>query len=174
MVNAPPQTDQLLDTASQSLFLLGRLFSRQSLRERMSQAEEVPELSHILIVQALELATDSDQEMTVGDLARQLGIDPSTASRLVAQALKAGYVARLASQRDGRAVVMALTPEGSRLATQARAWQRKIFEQLTQEWSPGERQDFARLFVRFTSAVAASCREEAGLMGRTPDDAPDE
>ncbi|WP_408907435.1 MarR family transcriptional regulator [Streptomyces albidoflavus] len=40
--------------------------------------------------------------MTVGFFADRLAVDPSRASRIVAEAVKSGFVRRVASQEDGR------------------------------------------------------------------------
>src|SRR5688572_4163351 len=100
MAKKASESEALLDAAGASLFLLGRLFGRQGLREKLADGERAVELSHILVVQALAAAECEDRQLTVGELARVLGIDPSTASRLVSQAHKAGYLSRQAAQAD--------------------------------------------------------------------------
>lgn len=146
----------VLDQASQALFNLGRLFSKPLSPHRPAESGgRAVELSRILVVQAIEAgSTGPDREMTVGTVAARLEIDPSTASRLVAETIRDGYLARTASQTDARRVPLTLTAAGRALATDARRYQRAVFEQVTRDWSDEERREFARLFVRFAAAVA--------------------
>lgn len=154
-INQQP-SDNPIAAASRHLFLLGRMFSRQSLREKLADSDKAapqPELSQILIVQQLEAAKQFGRQLSVGELGRELNIDPSTASRLSAQSLKAGYIERVVDQQDARASRLRLTQAGSLLASQAQAWQQAVFLDLTQDWSEAERLSFATQFIRFSAAL---------------------
>ena len=146
----------LLDSAGQALFRLGRLLTRQPLHQALAQRTcHAVERSRILVVQAIEVGPSApDEEVTVGTVAERLGVDPSTASRLVAEALRDGYLARDASPADARRARLALTDAGRALAGDARRYQRAVFERVTRDWTEQERHEFARLFVRFADAVA--------------------
>jgi DNA-binding MarR family transcriptional regulator len=148
---AAPST---LDAAAQALFRLGRLFGRRSLAQTLAdQRGHAPELSRVLVAQALA-DDDADRgESTVGLVAERLGVEPSTASRLVADAVRDGYVARATSTLDSRRVRLALTADGVALAEAARRYQRRVFDEVTQGWPDHEREEFARLFLRFAAAV---------------------
>jgi DNA-binding MarR family transcriptional regulator len=149
--------DALLDDASIALFRLGRVFSRQPDATRWREHGARPvELSRIMVVQAMEYRAVEDDEITVGTVAEQLGIDPSTASRLVADAVADGYVERIASARDARRASLALTPRGHDLARDARRYQRSVWDSLTRDWTPEERRIFARLFIRFAHTIGES------------------
>lgn len=93
-------------------------------------------------------------DVTVGRIADRLGIDPSRASRLVAAAIRAGHLARVASQADGRRVGIALTDSGRAIAEAAHGSRRAFYDRLMRDWSDRDRQDFARLLTRFTDALA--------------------
>lgn len=112
----------------------------------------------MLVVQAVE--TLGAGEATVGTVAQQLGVDPSTASRLVAETLREGYLARLPSRADGRRAVLGLTDTGRELAEAARQYQRSVLERATRGWQGQERETFARLFVAFMKAVTERPDEE--------------
>jgi DNA-binding MarR family transcriptional regulator len=137
------------------------VFSRSSLHQQLAaRTEHGAELSHIFVVQAVEPRPgETEPEVTVGVVAERLGVDPSTASRLVAESLRAGYLARTASPADGRRARLALTDAGRTLVADARRYQRSVFERATRDWSERERQEFARLFVEFADAVAAAVAE---------------
>jgi DNA-binding MarR family transcriptional regulator len=146
----------VFDEAGRALFRLGRVFARMPRRDLLDPPGlREPDLSAILLVQAVEDAEAAGEEATVGALAAKLGVDPSTASRLVAQAVRGWYLRRVARQEDGRAVVLALTDAGRDLAAGAARYQRAVFEEATGGWSPADRATFARLFVRFAGGVAA-------------------
>ncbi|HEV8653845.1 MAG TPA: MarR family winged helix-turn-helix transcriptional regulator [Actinomycetes bacterium] len=111
-------------------------------------------LAHVGVVDAVEEGPDHPgQEVTVGAVAERLGIDPSRASRLVADAIQAGYVLRVASQTDGRRIRLELTDPGRELARTVHRHRQAFFADLTHDWTEQERADFARLLTRFTDAL---------------------
>lgn len=151
---APNTTDRssIMGEAGKALFRLGRFFGRQALPQSLARrTESGVELSQILAVQAVEAGLEADQEVTVGTVAQHLGLDPSTASRVVADAVRDGLLARAASQADGRRSLLELTEDGRNLAAAACGYQRSVFETVTANWTEAERQEFARLFVRFVA-----------------------
>jgi DNA-binding MarR family transcriptional regulator len=148
----------VLDDAGRALFRLGRMFDRQRVRKVLARgSERSVELSRIFAVQAVEagLAEPGD-EVTVGAVAERLGIDQSTASRLVAETIREGYLSRAASEADGRRIRLELTEAGRKLAGDARRYQRSVFEDLTRDWPAHEREEFARLLAKFADSVARS------------------
>jgi DNA-binding MarR family transcriptional regulator len=154
-------TESALDAAGQALFRLGRLFGRQPLADLLAARTGHPvELSRVLVVQAVADAGaladggDDQDDVTVGVVAERLGIDPSTASRLVAETVREGYLIRSASARDGRRACLQLSEAGRALDASSRRYQRAVFEKATDGWSDPDRLAFARLFVRFAQAIA--------------------
>ncbi len=165
LVDEGPQADDqaTLDEAGQALFRLGRLFARQPMSQIVAgRAGHAIDLSRVVVVQAVEAGpVEPGQGVTVGLVADRLGIDPSTASRLVAETGSAGYLARVASPADARRVHLELTDAGRLLSAQARRYQRGVFEHVTREWSDQERHAFAELLSRFVDAVADAYRSQA-------------
>lgn len=100
----------------------------------------------------LERSQDPDAEITVGGVAEHLCVDPSVASRMVTDNIKAGYLVRVPSQQDGRRAVLRLSAEGEELMTRYRAHQRRAYEQITADWPERDRLDFARLMLRYVDA----------------------
>lgn len=96
-----------------------------------------------------------DDEITVGDVAERLGIDPSVASRMVSDCIGAGYLERAASQRDGRRTVLRLSAEGTATLARFRQHQRSAFEYITRDWPAPERLEFARLLLKYVDAIDA-------------------
>ena len=151
-----PADAAALDEAGQALFRLGRLFTRPPQHQApQGPAGQPVELSRILVVQAIAAGPDDPgQELTIGTVAARLDIDPSTASRLVAETIRDGYLARTPSPADARRVRLELTAAGRALDADARRYQRAVFDRITQDWSDEERREFARLFIKFAAAVA--------------------
>ena len=131
---------------SQTRRALGRLMERETGRRLAT--------SHVFVVDALEDATeDGDEQPTVRTVAARLGVDPSRASRMVAAAVKAGYVKRVASQKDGRSILLCLSKKGFRCAREARAFRTAFFSRLMENWPDRDCRDFARLLTRFTQPI---------------------
>lgn len=157
--SAIPETTAI-DDASRSLFRLGRAFGRLPRRDLLEEgAGRIPELSAIFVVQAVEAGEAAGGEVTIGDVAARLGVDPSTASRLVAQTVEAGYLRRIPAQSDRRATALELTEEGRALGKDAARFQRAVFDAATTGWPDEERQAFARLFVRFADAIVPALND---------------
>jgi DNA-binding MarR family transcriptional regulator len=122
-------------------------------------ADPAPDPGLDQAIDAVEEGPDgTGHEVTVGVVAERLGVDPSRASRLVARAIAAGYLTRIASQADGRRIGLELTPEGRRRADRVRRSREAVFARAMRDWSDREREDFARLLTRFTEALAEVTR----------------
>jgi len=93
-------------------------------------------------------------EVTVGTIAERLTVDPSRASRIVADAVAKGIVRRVASQVDARRICLELTETGLRhsLAIRKYKWQR--FSEALGHWPEEDLVRFAELFARFSNWVA--------------------
>jgi DNA-binding MarR family transcriptional regulator len=111
-------------------------------------------LSRSFVVDALEEGPDrSASELTVGVVAERMGIDPSRASRMVAEAIDAGDVVRVASQSDGRRITLELTMQGRELAREARRFRLKFFDRAMAGWSAQEREQLSRLLTKFIDGL---------------------
>ena len=73
------------------------------------------------------------------ELAAELGIDKSNVTRLVQRLRKQGRVEQVASQEDGRARLLRLTPKGRRLAETTERASRQRFEVLLEGIPPAVR-----------------------------------
>jgi DNA-binding MarR family transcriptional regulator len=68
------------------------------------------------LTQLRVLAILRDREPTMAELATHLGLERSSVSGLIDRAVRRGLVRRDASNEDGRAVRVSLTPDGRRFA----------------------------------------------------------
>jgi DNA-binding MarR family transcriptional regulator len=113
------------------------------------------------ILAALEGCSAHSGEATVGFIAERLNVDPSRASRIVADAVDKGIVRRAASQSDSRRIVLELTDTGRTHAQEIRRYKWKIFADALGEWPEEDLVTFAKLFQRFSGWVAEA-KEKAG------------
>ncbi|MBG0563717.1 MarR family winged helix-turn-helix transcriptional regulator [Actinoplanes aureus] len=118
----------------QVLFAFVRHWSRRS-----SEAEQG---RLVLVTEAVHSLTRRGIEATVNAVAHEIGIDQSGASRLIKSAAEAGYLTMRASASDGRRRWATVTPAGHTMLSQAHEWQERVFDRLTETWSPRRRSDF--------------------------------
>lgn len=137
------------------LFDLGRSFARLPSIPSGDDDGGAARRSSVQVCLAVVSGQDAGVDVTVGWLAGALGIEASTASRLVTQAVAAQLVRSSPAPSDRRRLVLDLTASGIRLAHDARQYQRQVFEEVTSDWDSGEREAFARRFVGFAAAVIA-------------------
>jgi MarR family transcriptional regulator, 2-MHQ and catechol-resistance regulon repressor len=90
----------------------------------------------------------------LNELAAELYLDKSTASRVVAALERKRYAARAPHPADGRAVVLTATPTGRRLYERIRADLIAEAEDLLEDFEPEVRQAAARLLLRLARAAA--------------------
>ena len=141
--------------AGNALFRLVRIFSRYPMRDQlMEHTAQSIDLSRILVTEAVAIASEKPEpEVTVGVVAERLDIEPSTASRLVAETISAGYLARMPSLTDSRKIHLQLTDAGRELVVNAHSYQKEVFEFFTHDWTEAEREELARLLIKFVTSV---------------------
>lgn len=143
-------TDPELVEIERAMVRLRRSMGRRTLGRAL--ADRGVEFAVFGVVDAVEQGPDpSGDEVGVGQVGERLGIDPSRASRLVAQAVRAGYVRRVASQSDGRRIGLRLTDAGRELAESAHATRREYLAGFMSGWPADDRREFARLLTKFTA-----------------------
>ncbi|WSN66197.1 MarR family transcriptional regulator [Streptomyces sp. NBC_01361] len=98
---------------------------------------------------------DKEGPMGVKALAASMGIDSSTVTRQVAPLVDTGLVKRTSHPEDGRAVVLQLSPRGLARLDEVRTSRQSLMAELTQEWTPQEREQFCTLLTRFNTALSA-------------------
>jgi DNA-binding MarR family transcriptional regulator len=135
-----------------ALFRLVRFWSRRwPLRVSEELTGEQRRLQDIQVLEAVDAAPGA--EVSVADVAHQLGIDRSGASRFVADAVEHGYLRRAAAAGDARRAVLTVTPAGRELLDGARAWQERVFAELTAHWPAADAAAFARHLRRLAAEL---------------------
>ena len=90
----------------------------------------------------------------LNELAAELYLDKSTASRVVGTLERKGYVTRGPHPRDGRAIVLRVTASGRRLHDRIRADLVSEARALLRDFEPGVREAAPRLIRRLARAAA--------------------
>src|SRR4051812_26874943 len=124
---------------------------RQTRRALARRAEYDPAAYDVLDV--VEAAEHDQREATVTTVAAALAVDQPRASKLVAKAVAAGLVERVADQRDGRRALLVRTERGRAASEEVHQARQAAFGRAMSDWTPGERAEFARLLARFVGAL---------------------
>ena len=103
----------------------------------------------VMVTEAV-LARSARGAVTINDVADELGIDPSGASRLVARAVDGGYLEKARTATDARHRVIVVTAAGHELLRAAHVWQEAVFAELTADWPAADVDRFHVLMRRLT------------------------
>jgi DNA-binding MarR family transcriptional regulator len=140
----------------ENILLIGRVMTRMRLMTgrrmigRLAIQNVAPglELSHLDVLDAVRRA-EVTGEVTVGAIADIMRIDPSRASRIVAEMVSRGVLRRKASQADARRIVVVLTALGQRLVSEIQAQKLSVIEGIVADWPAEDIAAFSRLFDQF-------------------------
>jgi len=127
-----------------ALFQLVRFWSR---RWAVSDGGQV---GHILVLEAIDAAAARGSAL-ITDVAVELGLDRSNASRMLAAAVSAGLVTKVVAPDDARRTLLGITPDGARLLAAARAWQEETFVRLVADWPVADVRRFAGYLMRLAT-----------------------
>ena len=148
--NSRYAAQQSAECGGPALFQLVRFWSRRWLRDDHARPDD-----HALDILVLEAADAALRTGTasVADIAGQLGIDHSGASRLIASAERQGYLLRHTDKADARRVELKVTRKGRALLSAARRWQSATFRELVADWDPADVDAFATYLAGFANRV---------------------
>ncbi|MFJ2033423.1 MarR family winged helix-turn-helix transcriptional regulator [Streptosporangium sp. NPDC087985] len=136
-----------------ALFRLRRIWARPLRARRPGDPHRPVQLSNVMVVHAVHKLSLDVPEVTVGAVAEQLDVDPSTASRLVNDAIGAGFVEREESEVDARRARLVLSERGHRVLEVVIHHRRIYLDGLIADWDEADREVFARLLTRFAEAA---------------------
>jgi DNA-binding MarR family transcriptional regulator len=123
--------------------ILRRDFGRQVL----AKLDPTLEVAHLDVIGAIGHNPVWDtggvaEEVTVGLIAQRLGIDPSRASRVVADVVDRGYARR---------ICLELTAKGEKFGEAVRQNKWNLFARALGQWNEADLITFANLFERFSN-----------------------
>ncbi|MFG2194360.1 MarR family winged helix-turn-helix transcriptional regulator [Streptomyces sp. NPDC048639] len=155
-----PVDETVLTAVEAAMIRIRRRQSRRSLaRPVMKGLAEPVDLNTLAVVDAVDEGADErGRDVTVGFVADRLAIDPSRASRIVADAVRSGFVRRVASQEDGRRSCLELTSTGEEAVTAAHRTRQDFYSHVLEGWDPDEQQEFARLLTKFVRSLDDAAR----------------
>ncbi|MFJ3904249.1 MarR family winged helix-turn-helix transcriptional regulator [Streptomyces sp. NPDC090025] len=145
----------VLDAVESAMIRIRRRQSRRSLaRPVVMGLTEPVDLNTLAVVDAVDEGAGEDgRDVTVGFVADRLAIDPSRASRIVAEAVRSGFVRRVASQEDGRRSCLELTEVGREAVTAAHRTRQGFYSVVLGDWDADDQRDFARLLTKFVHSL---------------------
>jgi DNA-binding MarR family transcriptional regulator len=151
------QLSRLADELSRCWRELGRTLTSRRLVASLqpSQARLTPTKLHALDVLA------EQGGCRIGDLARRLGLDDTTATRLVDRLEAADLAARKAEEGDRRATVVVLTAAGEKLVRQTQERRRTFFRDVLGALEPDEQDELVRLTAKAAEALQTRTEELA-------------
>ncbi|WP_407566018.1 MarR family winged helix-turn-helix transcriptional regulator [Streptomyces sp. 184] len=85
-------------------------------------------------------------------LAQQLGVNPSTAMRMVDRLITAGLISRQVNPSDRRETVLRLTPAGLRIVDEVTARRRDEIAAVVERMAPQQREALVAALTAFTDA----------------------
>ncbi|WP_240687290.1 MarR family winged helix-turn-helix transcriptional regulator [Amycolatopsis suaedae] len=139
------------------MFRLVRYWSRRwapEVVERLYEgAPPAWTVQNLYVIEAISSATRVNDEVTVADVARQLGLDRSVASRMITDAVSDGFVTRETSTQDARRARLLLTGEAERFLAATHRHQREAFNALVADWPAEDRRRFAGYLRRLARQV---------------------
>ncbi|MDF5758724.1 MarR family winged helix-turn-helix transcriptional regulator [Spongiactinospora sp. TRM90649] len=146
-----------------ALFRLRRMWARPLRPRKVGDPARPIQMSNVMVVGAVSRLERECSEVTVGGVAEHMDVDPSTASRLVNDAIAAGFVERAASNVDARRVRLVPSEAGRRVLDAVTRHRRGYLDSLMADWSQDDRETFARLITRLAEASVASPADLARL-----------
>ena len=109
----------------------------------------------------------------VRTLAEAMHADPSTVSRQVSELVDLGLVRREADPNDGRATLLAITPQGTAALEDLRRRRRSVMASVLSDWPDDEIDQLSHLLHAFSAAVGSFTRDDGAPRTAVPDSAPD-
>ncbi len=146
MITTP--TDQGLERFQRAMAGLFRHGTLQRLHEQVSTAAGIDcERASFLVMRRVI----SEGPIRVTDLARDLGLDPSTISRHLRAIEARGWVKRLPDTVDRRATLVAATDDGESVVARMEAERRRLLAQVLTDWDDHDRELLFDLTERFAA-----------------------
>ena len=108
---------------------------------------------------------NADDETMVSTIAERLHIDPSRASRLVAEMVNAGYARRAVSQKDARRTILELTPAGEAVVEGVRGYKWLLLGEFFSEWPKEDIAAFVPMLERYSNWFNSSELAEEKFSG---------
>lgn len=136
-----------------------RMWEREEFRgkvlEDLSDTLEPALLQGLISVARIQGGIGRPEPMspTVGLVAEMMQVDPSRASRIVADIVSRGYVERGVAQDDARKSVLLVTPKGYGFLGEFMRSKWTLMMQAFEGWTEDEIETFSTLFQRYVRSI---------------------
>lgn len=141
-----------IDSANSIARSLASLRRRQ---QRSALAGTTP-IEQIYASEVADVVQDRTELTTVGDIARELTLDPSQASRRVRSAVEFGLVTRISVQHDGRLSGLQLTVDGNNLLGRIQERRGELIQEATKSWTSADQARLAHLLDRLVHDLGSN------------------
>ncbi len=136
-----------------------RHYSRQAVRLLGMLDKQCGDVA-LTPVQAHALGEIQLQPLTINQLAQQLNVDKSNASRTVTGLLKLGLVESIENPKDKRSQLVALTEQGQQALSQLDQQQNSFFEQLLTQLDDSEQEQIKLGLETYLKGLTKVCQAE--------------
>lgn len=99
----------------------------------------------------LTVLYESNEKLTMGQIAKKIGKDKSTVTPLIEKLLKLGYIKKLRSEDDKRITYIVLTKKGKLLETKFNAISTQVYETAYKNFSQEEKELFLKLLKKLNN-----------------------
>lgn len=157
--------ENIIRDIERAMSRIARSMGRRDLGRQIERAlGSRVDVSFLQAIGAVDELTGGDEAPTIKDIARFLDVHHSRASRLVRDAIRSGFLMRLASQEDARKSPLALSEKGREIAGAIHAARARHFAARLHDFSRSDRRDLARLLEKFvkTDSTAHGKKERDG------------
>lgn len=142
------EDSQAVAAVERAMVAIRRSQSRRAIQRLAGGGHPDPAL--FAVIDAVE---EGPEAATVSSVADRMGVDQPRASRLVARAVDAGLLRRVADPADGRRSTLELTDLGVEQAAQVHRFRREVFGTAMRDWPEHDQREFARLLGDFVEAL---------------------
>ncbi|MFZ3521236.1 bifunctional helix-turn-helix transcriptional regulator/GNAT family N-acetyltransferase [Vibrio harveyi] len=136
-----------------------RHYSRQAVRLLGMLDKQCGDVA-LTPVQAHALGEIQLQPLTINQLAQQLNVDKSNASRTVTGLIKLGLVESIENPKDKRSQLVALTEQGQQALSQLDQQQNSFFEQLLTQLDNSEQEQLELGLETYLKGLTKVCQAE--------------
>ncbi|HHF2968409.1 GNAT family N-acetyltransferase [Vibrio alginolyticus] len=136
-----------------------RHYSRQAVRLLGMLDKQCSDVA-LTPVQAHALGEIQLQPLTINQLAQQLNVDKSNASRTVTGLIKLGLVESIENPKDKRSQLVAITEQGQQALSQLDQQQNHFFEQLLTQLDDSEQEQLKLGLETYLKGLTKVCQSE--------------
>lgn len=99
----------------------------------------------------LTVLYESNEKLTMGQIAKKIGKDKSTVTPLIEKLLKLGYIEKVRSEEDKRITYIILTKKGKQLESKFNAISAQVYETAYKNFSQEEKELFLKLLKKLNN-----------------------